>query len=210
MKDEQDFLSYVQDYYREAFEKYGPTPKGVDWNGAESQSLRFQVQYDLVQKHLSKESRVLDYGCGYGEFANFLIENEYLGAYTGVDLVSESISIAKMNFFAKENFTFVNKLSESSWFDLIFASGVFNVYPGDAQMWLNLHIRSCLLEMSKHSDVIVVNFLKSNPSRPVSNLFFPTQVEIKSVLPDNFHISDLSDDYGLWEWTAVLMRRELT
>ena len=33
----------VIDYYDKKIKEYGPTSKGVDWNGEESQYLRFNI-----------------------------------------------------------------------------------------------------------------------------------------------------------------------
>ena len=208
MKNSLDFTSFVREYYQDALIKHGPTPKGVDWNGSESQYLRFQIQHDMVEHLLSYNTKVLDYGCGYGEFANFLLESNFHGSYTGIDLVSDSINFAKKRFANYPNFNFTNKIKAASRFDIIFSSGVFNVYPSDPDIWLNSYIKNCLLEMSILSDLIVVNFLRPNPTKPSPNLFFPSQEEIESILPRNFHVTSIKDEYGLWEWTAVLERKE--
>ena len=205
-----DFMSFVQSYYQKTLEKYGPTPQGVDWNGCESQNLRFQIQHNMVKSGYSSKTHILDYGCGYGEFAHFLSNDVYLGKYTGFDIVPESINYAMKRFVDHNKFNFTNKLSSDSRFDTIFASGVFNIHPGDSPKWLNLHVKKCLFEMSKMSDVVVLNFLKSNPTKPVSNLFFVSQDELKSILPADFQITNINDDYGLWEWTVVIERNGTT
>jgi ubiquinone/menaquinone biosynthesis C-methylase UbiE len=210
MKGEYEFSSFVKKYYKERFDEHGPTPQGVDWNGSESQNLRFQVMFDMVSNQFSNDTRLLDYGCGYGELARFLHKNLYSGTYIGYDLVSDSISFAKQKYIRQENISFLNHLDGNTKYDFIFASGVFNIYPGDSKEWLSSYVRICLLEMLGLSDVIIVNFLKPNPTRLTPKLFFPSQAEVESVLPDNFHITNVSDDYGLWEWTAILERKELT
>lgn len=210
MKDDFEFFSFVENYYKQKFNQFGPTPRGVDWNGSESQNLRFQVMFDAVDNQFSVDTRVLDYGCGYGELAGFLLKNRYQGLYTGYDLVSDSISFAQHKYDQHENITFINHLEGNSKYDFIFASGIFNIYPGDSKAWLNSHVRTCFLEMSGLSNIIIINFLKPNPTRSVPNLFFPSRSEIESVLPESFKIDYIIDNYGLWEWTAVLKRNELS
>ena len=39
------FLEEVTAYYSNKLTQYGATPKGVDWNGEESQVLRFEQLY---------------------------------------------------------------------------------------------------------------------------------------------------------------------
>jgi ubiquinone/menaquinone biosynthesis C-methylase UbiE len=204
MTSDSEYLTFIRDYYREKIEAFGATPQGVDWNGTDSQNLRFRIQYNLTKEVLTPESRILDYGCGYGEFAKFLLGENFSGSYTGYDIVEESLRIASSRFELENGINFVTSLDIGSQFDILFASGIFNVQTGESNEWLNAHVRRTLKEMSIYSSLLVVNFLKPNPTRPIANLFFPTIAAIASVLPAGFSISTVRDDYNLWEWTAVI------
>ena len=57
-------LKEVSDYYSEKLAEHGNTPKGVDWNGEESQVLRFEQLTKVI--HQGTVFSVNDYGCGYG------------------------------------------------------------------------------------------------------------------------------------------------
>lgn len=204
MTSDSDYISFIKNYYADKIAVFGATPQGVDWNGSDSQNLRFLIQYSLMKGLLTPESRILDYGCGYGEFAKFLLAENYSGSYTGYDIVTQSLSIASTRFELENRINFVSDLDSGSPFDILFASGIFNVKNGESNEWLHLHVRNTLKEMSIYSSILVVNFLKPNPTRPISNLFFPSVSAIESVLPAGFSISTIRDDYNLWEWTAVI------
>ncbi len=206
MNDSNDYLRFVRDYYREKISTFGPTPQGVDWNGIESQTLRFELQYELAKSQRSGFRNILDFGCGYGEFATFLLKQRFSGEYTGFDLVQDSIEIARKSFQAESNVRFETELDSKDYFDILFASGVFNVSYGSHQDWLSMHVKDTLKFMVSFSDTLVLNFLKPNPTRASVNLFFPSKDEIESVLPEGFELKMLIDDYNLWEWTTIIER----
>ena len=60
----------VSNYYTNKINSYGPTPSGVDWNGKESQDLRF---HELLKCLVPNQTITInDLGCGYGALVNFL------------------------------------------------------------------------------------------------------------------------------------------
>jgi len=59
-----DISSDVANYYSAKLAEHGETPCGVDWNGEESQLLRFEQLIKIIQS--SKQFSVNDLGCGYG------------------------------------------------------------------------------------------------------------------------------------------------
>ena len=63
-------LETVARYYAERLRAFGPTPRGVDWNSAESQALRFG-RCCRCWKAMENAS-IIDYGCGYGALVDYL------------------------------------------------------------------------------------------------------------------------------------------
>ena len=57
-------LTEVADYYSAKLAEHGETPRGVDWNGEESQVLRFAQLAKIIQP--SSTFSLNDVGCGYG------------------------------------------------------------------------------------------------------------------------------------------------
>ena len=71
MSDSQsNILRSVNDYYSAKIREYGQCPHGVDWNGEESQRLRFKQLLKIVEK--KSNFSIIDVGCGYGALVDYL------------------------------------------------------------------------------------------------------------------------------------------
>ena len=68
-------LSEVAEYYSSRLAQYGETARGVDWNGEESQALRFEQLCMII--NTSMPFSVNDLGCDYGALCDFLA-HQYL------------------------------------------------------------------------------------------------------------------------------------
>jgi SAM-dependent methyltransferase len=112
----------VQDY-RGRFRKYGDAPESVGMS-SEGQRFRFQKLMEIGDLH---QRRVLDLGCGIGDFYPFLVKKFGELDYTGIDLVQEMVDFAekkypRARFLCRD--LFVDDLDES--FDYVLISTVFN------------------------------------------------------------------------------------
>ena len=159
MSFDEKYNSRVAEYYRGKINKFGATPRGVDWNDEYSQQLRFDILINLSNHLLTQKCRVLDYGCGYGELAATLQNQNYDVIYTGYDLVNESIEQARKLFSGHSNIRFTNRLDKSLQFDIVFASGVFNVLFASSDQWLFEYVKPALGAMCLRSRYLVLNFL---------------------------------------------------
>jgi SAM-dependent methyltransferase len=123
-------LKKVEAYFSGKIRSFGATPAGVDWNGEASQRLRFQQFTRLLPRDC--EFTLLDYGCGYGAFADFLRESGFKAQYTGYDFSKVMIDSAK-----ERRLDCVWTQSEpASGFDFVVASGLFNIKLGYAdEQW---------------------------------------------------------------------------
>jgi SAM-dependent methyltransferase len=113
-------------YYAAALATHGPTPRGVDWNSAESQELRFTQLLAVVA---DGGASVLDFGCGYGALAARLRRDGHRGAYTGYDAAPEMIAAAEADQVSQglEACRFTSELEGIGSSDYALASGLFNV-----------------------------------------------------------------------------------
>src|SRR3972149_11007872 len=110
--------------YQSKFKKFGVDPKSLLWKtkGAAHQRFRqFWAEIDFTDK------KVLDIGCGFGEFGKFLLKRYEGVRYTGVDITPEFIETAKkevpdVNFFVADLF----KGEIEGTYDVVIASGVLN------------------------------------------------------------------------------------
>jgi SAM-dependent methyltransferase len=100
-------LGKVAAYYAEKLRTFGPTPRGVDWNGAESQRLRFAQLLRLAAT--DHAFSLVDYGCGYGAFLDYLGERGASVTYTGFDVSPEMIRAARALHAASPGITFTTE-----------------------------------------------------------------------------------------------------
>ena len=121
-----NIINDVNNYYSEKILSFGATPKGVDWNGIESQEKRFQQLTKVIEKENNENYTLLDYGCGFGSLLSYLETNNFTSIrYVGYDISDEMLKKAKEEHDSQG--TWVNTLDENLKYDYVVASGLFNV-----------------------------------------------------------------------------------
>ena len=70
MSGDSPILSQVAGYYSATLAEHGASPRGVDWNGEESQVLRFRQLARVIAA--DGAFTLNDVGCGYGALYDFL------------------------------------------------------------------------------------------------------------------------------------------
>ena len=110
-------------FYDNRVSIHGTSYKSLNWGSKESQNLRFKILTTIGE---FDKKRILDFGCGIGDYYAWLIENNYYVNYTGIDISSKMIQQASKLFstgtFHHQNI-FIKPLENS--FDFILLSGVF-------------------------------------------------------------------------------------
>jgi len=115
----------VRRYYGEKIHAHGATARGVDWNSAASQRMRFAELLRIRPN--SAPFSLNDYGCGYGALADYLIEEGCSFTYWGFDISEEMIATARQLHETTKQIRFVTKEDELTLADYSVASGIFNV-----------------------------------------------------------------------------------
>jgi SAM-dependent methyltransferase len=199
-------LCNVSRYYAGRLAEHGPTPRGVDWNGAESQRLRHAQFLRLLAPE--PEASVLDLGCGYGDFLEFLREAGHRGPYAGWDLVPEMIAAARGRH---------GEGADRSWHvgdvpgapcDYAIASGVLNVKgEADEAAWKDYveQVIGVLARAGRRGFGFNMLSLSSDPERRRPHLHYADPVGILRHCLDRHgrHVA-LLQDYGLWEFTVLV------
>ncbi|MDI9408328.1 MAG: class I SAM-dependent methyltransferase [Candidatus Pacebacteria bacterium] len=117
-------IDSVAMYYSDKLLQHGETPQGVDWNGVESQVLRFVQLCQIIAP--AQAFTLLDFGCGFGSLYEYLSHNFRDFAYLGLDVSPDMIAAAK-NRYPTANAKFVNSSQPPEPSDYALASGIFNV-----------------------------------------------------------------------------------
>ena len=123
----------IDAYYCALLERHGTKPEAVDVT-REGQRLRFGVLLDALGE--SHQATILDVGCGYGAFKDFLIENgRWSAEYTGVDLcagmVERALGLRPNTRFSVRD---IRTQPFGKPFDFVVASGIFQLDLGKTYM----------------------------------------------------------------------------
>ncbi len=113
----------MKDFFEKKIKEHGFSPKGFDWGGKESQEKRFEVFLEIGNLEGKK---ILDVGCGAGDFYGYLKDQEITVAYHGCDLVESVIEHCRTKY-PEGNFKCGElDIYQNEEFDYIFESGIFN------------------------------------------------------------------------------------
>lgn len=201
-----DIERRVADYYTGKLREHGPTHQGVDWNSWESQRTRFEQFMRVIPT--SERVSVLDYGCGYGAFADHL---EQVGAdvdYVGFDVSSEMVASARQLAQDRPRRSFVAAREDLVPVDVTVASGIFNVRVGtDTERWheYTLETISELASLSRRALAFNMLTSYSDPERMTDRLFYGDPCFYFDWCKRNVGRQvALLHDYGLWEFTIVV------
>ncbi len=152
---------YVTSFYNGALQMHGDRPESLRWT-AKGQILHYESLLDINSS--IKGKKILDYGCGKGDFYQFLKDRNISVEYTGVDINEKLISLARQKFpecrfrvFDVEG----DELNED--FDYIFLCGVFNLKVEG----LEETIKNTLIKLFKHCRIaLAFNALSAhNPKK---------------------------------------------
>jgi SAM-dependent methyltransferase len=201
--------STIDNYYTNKIKKYGATPQGVDWNGNESQTIRFKELTKIINQ--SKFS-LSDIGCGYGKLSEYL--NLYFKncTYTGYDLSLEMIKNAKLKYANSNiNFLHINSLNEIDCVDYSIASGIFSVKLNYTNKdWLSYIIETLKIINNNSSKGFSFNMLTkySDLECMKDDLYYADPLFIFDYCKKNFSRNiSLVHDYNLYEFT-ILVRKD--
>ena len=204
-------LQAVGQYYADRLERFGPTPRGVDWNSAESQELRFSRLLEVVTPPDGPEGRsILDVGCGYGALLDHLRARGMRLDYRGFDVSVPMIAAAQARHAGVENALFSTDVETLHPATYAVASGIFNVKLSYAVEPWRGHVLDTLARLHRWSTAgFAFNLLStySDPDRRRDDLFYADPGEILDVCMRRFSSRVvLLHDYPLFEFTVVVRK----
>lgn len=201
----------VKRYFGNTLQKYGATGKGVDWNGNESQELRFQQFLRCLPTELiDAQASVADFGCGYGGFLSYLRERQMNCRYVGVDCVQAMIDEAHKQHKTDTNSEFSCAKVISSPTDYVIASGVFNArFDFSHEEWTQ-YVKETLNnfhEFGRSGFVfnLLTSYSDSDKMRP--DLYYADPCFYFDFCKRNFSKNvALLHDYGAYEFTIFVRK----
>lgn len=144
------------EFYKQSIKKYGISAQGVQWNSDFTQYKRFEILTNFIKDDI-KESSIVDAGCGFGEYYNYLFDkNLKPKSYTGIDCEDQMISLASKRFL-NTSFKKQNILKDNLDFaDYYICSGAMNILDENEVF---IFIEKCFYFSIK---AFVFNFLKND------------------------------------------------
>ncbi|MFT3882729.1 MAG: methyltransferase domain-containing protein [Gemmatales bacterium] len=171
---EADRQEYVN-RYRARLEQFGYDPRTLGWTTGK-QLERFTAATQLVS--INKLTSVLDVGCGFGDFYEFLKANDFQGEYHGIDFVPDLVEIARQRHpqakfivgdFALHSF--------NQQFDLVTASGIFNArLKGEEQRESTFTTIRKMASLARA--VTSVDFLSTQADRRREDLYYSDPADL--------------------------------
>lgn len=206
---ETSLLDEVAKYYSKKLSEYGDTPRGVDWNGEESQIVRFAQLCKIIDPKIANFS-LNDLGCGYGGLLDYFRDKHKKYKYLGVDVSQEMIKVAEQRHSTVKQARFISGAEPDEAADYGLASGIFNVRLGcsDAE-WFD-YLQGTLDILDRTSNLgFAFNCLTSysDEGKKRDYLYYADPCSLFDMCKRRYSRQvALLHDYGLYEFT-ILVRK---
>ena len=202
-------FSDVASYYTEKLVQHGQNPRGVDWNGEESQTLRFKQLCKVIDT--STPFSINDLGCGYGALLDFLTSKYEAFSYLGIDVSESMVRAAEQRYQDKLQTTrFILSSQPDQVADFSIASGIFNVSLGRSpDEWL-AYVETTLDILNNASRIgFAFNCLTSysDAEKMRDYLYYADPCVLFDLCKRRYSRNvALLHDYGLYEFTILIRK----
>ena len=207
----EDALEHYRRYFNEKIDTHGAVPQGVDYNGPEAQSIRFQQLVKVIDP--SRPFDIIDYGCGYGGLLTYLQATGWDFRYHGYDMLEKMIQAARDAHREAANADFAALETTLQLSDYVIAGAIFNnkfEAPVDAWREHTLRVLDKLNTWCKRG--LAFNMLSSYSDvdrmaqRP--DLYFGDPLMYFDYCKRNFSRDvSLLHDYGLYDFTIIVRKQ---
>lgn len=146
--------------YNKRFEEYGIEAKTLGWGSKEDQIVRFETTTTYTD---FAGKTVLDIGCGFADFYQFLCEKEIpINEYRGIDINAKLIEVAKNRFpenqYDVKNILINNYDSEQA--DIVTLFGLLNFKLENDNLKYTKDMLAAAWKITK--ETLIVDFLSTH------------------------------------------------
>ena len=200
-------LDHVKSYFDKRIREHGASPRGSDWNSETSQNVRFDQLLRVVE---AQPFSILDYGCGYGALADYLVTRGFDADYYGYDILESAIETARKAHQDASRRTFFTDKSKLPTCDYTVASGIFN-FRGEQpfEEWTE-YVLGVLDEINRlsrrgFSSNFLTKYSDTEKMRP--DLYYADPLFLFDHCKRNFSKNvALLHDYRLYDFTLVIRK----
>jgi len=192
---------YVIDFFTKRLFHFKNSPESVGWTH-KGQLLRYETVLKLIEP---EGKSLLDFGCGKGDFYGFLKEKGVDCHYTGIDINSSLIELARKNYPNVEFYVMdIENEALEKKFNYTLAIGVFNLAVQDIKELTERCLKilfqhtserlvfTCLNQQTKLKDIYVTYFSKEELEKIAKKLTNRYEIMDNLVEGDLFLILDKS------------------
>lgn len=198
---------HVIDRYAERLGRMGPVVQALGWRDEAQQRLRFQVMTEGLRD--LEGASVLDIGCGFGDFCDYLRGHGHHGRYVGCDLSPDVLEVARSRHpdVTFERRDVLEHPFQASSFDYVCMSGIFNHRLSDnegfVRQMLGAAFAACVTGVAANMTTSYVDY-----QDPHLYYFSPDAV-FRHCQTLTRRVA-LRHDYPLYEFTVFLYRNGTT
>jgi SAM-dependent methyltransferase len=204
-----DNLNNIRAYFDNKIKTHGTTPQGVDWNSVEAHHTRFEQLAKIIETR--QGFSLLDFGSGYGAFADYLLACGYqFNRYVGYDILESMVQKGRELHQGMPEITFTTQSESLTEMDYSIACGVFNIkLDATYQEWTEFVIHSLTQMNDLSSKGFSANFLTkySDQDRMRPDLYYADPCFLFDFSKNHFSKNvALLHDYKLYDFT-ILVRK---
>lgn len=199
----------IAHYYGERLAEHGATPRGVDWNSLEAQQVRFDQLFKIVGAN-DRAPSVIDYGCGYGAFTDYLLARRPRATIMGYDVSDSMIRAAQVSHPSSVE-SFTSERARLVAADYVVASGIFSVKMDVSTVDWETYIFSTIDDLASLAlKGFAFNMLTtySDPARMRENLYYGNPHRFFDHCRTYSRNVALLHDYEIYEFTIHVRKGE--
>jgi len=202
----------IREYFSWRFKQYGASPRGLDWNSTEAQTIRFNQLQKVIDP--SQVYSLIDYGCGYGAFFDHLLKQGHSLHYQGFDIVDEMLEKGKQLFAGNPDCCFIQSERQLHRADYVVESGIFNVkLSTTAATWTRHVIRTLDMMNSLAKKGLAFNMLTkySDPEFMREDLYYADPCYFFDYCKKKYSKNvALLHDYEIYDFTIIVRKKDET
>lgn len=201
-------LDHVKAYFDKRIQEHGASPRGSDWNSEDSQNIRFDQLLKVIE---AQSFSILDYGCGYGALADYLVARGFDADYYGYDILESAIEAARQTHADQPRRTFLADKAAIPVCDYTVASGIFNFRgerPFDEWTEYVLGVLNEFDQLSRRgfSSNFLTKYSDADKMRP--DLYYADPLFLFDYCKRTFSRNvALLHDYSLYDFTILVRKR---
>ncbi len=181
--------SKIAEIYNQRFLQIGPMPEASMWFSKKRQFTRFDIIFNEIKLLTRNNERsIIDIGCGYGAFIEFLSERgaDDIWSYYGYDVSNEVIKFCKGHY--SQDAAFYTGSIPTFMGDFIIMSGTFNFFPSkDYNSWKLYFYKSLKALWSKTTCAMIFNLQILDQEKITDEgIVYTSKDEIESFCKTNF------------------------